>query len=134
MIGDVLNSCLIFYAESACCRDCKNTINDPPSTRTYNFADVNRAKRGDLVSYQNHVAIIYCTPSDDPTGECAGLKEGEYKIIHASGDKKLYYGKDFQHIEDETDFNRKVIINEIKKNILGALKNPLGFGRIKLWD
>jgi hypothetical protein len=131
LIGDVLNSCLIFYAESACCRDCKNTINDPPSTRTYNFADVNRAKRGDLVSYQGHVALIYCTPSDDPTGECAGLKEGEYKIIHA-------FGVDgYKDKNGVSHFTRKVIITP-NQLVSGGGKNlipaPLGFGRIKLWE
>jgi len=134
LIGDVLNSCLIFYAESACCRDCKNTINDPPSTRTYNFADVNRAKRGDLVSYQNHVAIIYCTPSDDPTGECAGLKEGEYKIVHAKGTTPQCYRVPNSE-QPDCEFSRKVILTEIKEILTDAtLKRPLGFGRIKLWE
>jgi hypothetical protein len=75
------------------------------------------------------LCVEACTPSDDPTGECVGLKEGEYKIIHASGVDK------YQPIDEKgkpigpKKFGRKVIIN---KN--SEVRAPFGFGRIKLWE
>jgi hypothetical protein len=92
----------------------------------------NKIHRGDLVHYKGHIAMVYCTPDDDPTGECAGLGSGEYKIIHASGDNHICYG-----LPNEspicTPFNRKVTINTINERVRGTLMNPIGFGRIILW-
>ncbi len=88
--------------------------------------------RGDLVEYQHHISMVYCTPTDDPTGECAGLGTGEYKIIHASGMNNICYRR--KGLPDDCPFGRKTIITTINQYIKSAtLKNPIGFGRIILW-
>jgi hypothetical protein len=67
-----------------------------------------------------------------------GLKEGEYKIVHASGERRLSFCEEWRGEECVKsrygEFNRKVVINVIMVDLLGSLSNPLGFGRIKLWD
>ena len=57
-----------------------------------------------------------------------------YKIIHASGYNKLYYGQDDKTLPDSCPFNRKVLVNLINekgksdKNVTKAAK-LLGLGR-----
>ena len=80
---------------------------------------------------QHHISIVYCTPDDDPTGECAVLGTGEYKIIHASGMDNICYGPSGSR--QCNGFSRKTTITLIKSNIRGELGNPIGFGRIILW-
>jgi hypothetical protein len=82
------------------------------------------------------LCVEACTPSDDPTGECGGLKEGEYKIVHASGLNDVCYFRGTQKQTCTDFFDRKTIIHKIipMSNMTGGLDSPLGFGRIKLWE
>ena len=101
--------------------------------------DIGNFKRGDFVVYDSdnngiidHISLIYCTPDDDPEGECAGLTTGQYKIIHAFGTSKADIDNDRA---TPMVFTRKVVItpNQMETSI-GPFPSPLGFGRIKLWD
>ena len=96
-------------------------------TSDYEWVDMEDLKKGDLIQYDNHISIVYCTPDDNWGGECDGLAEGQYKIVHAYGQRSIDYNNN--GIIDEGEFTRKVIINDKK-----WIKDPFGFGRIKLWD
>ncbi|MDH3976787.1 MAG: Ig-like domain-containing protein, partial [Deltaproteobacteria bacterium] len=88
---------------------------------------VRKVKKGDLVRYGGHISIVYSDRTSCPKNEMCS-----YEIIHASGSDEVCYkvGRD-----EECNFNRKVIVNEIKKGLKNNyLKKPKGFGRIKLWD
>jgi hypothetical protein len=82
-------------------------------------------RKGDLVGYARHVAIVH---SDKPA--CVETQQGsncEYNIIHAYGDRRYdFSGNGF---EEPGEFSRKVVLT--RKNI-GS--NPTGFGRLKLWN
>ena len=97
-------------------------------TSDYEWVDMEDLKKGDLIQYDNHISIVYCTPDDNWGGECDGLAEGQYKIVHASGDDSyqpdLGGGKKGKPV-----FSRKVLTNKNTEK-----GNPVGFGRIKLWD
>jgi len=101
-------------------------FNQNVTNKHYYFARSNNdidqlIKKGDLVRYGDyHVSIVYSDRSND---------EGEYEIIHASGYHEIEY------INQIPTFNRKVIINEINNALeQNTLRNPSGYGRIKIWD
>jgi hypothetical protein len=139
------NSCMFFFDIN----DCQEqqaiqtplSITDPTSDFVYIFGPGDKEgtadpayklHRGDLVVYQHHIAMVYCTPDDDPTGECAGLGSGEYKIIHASGYNTICYAR--KGLPDDCPFGRKTAITTINQYLRSnTLKNPIGFGRIILW-
>ncbi len=84
-----------------------------------------KLRKGDLVRYDGHISIVYSEkPENCNDNICI------YRIIHAYGSSS------YQPINPQTGldegpriFSRKVIIT--RQNI-GS--EPMGFGRIKLWD
>ena len=139
----IKNACMFFFSNTACANhgNSKNpiplTIMDPLSGFVYIFGhgDIQgtthveqKIHRGDLVEYQHHISIVYCTPTDDPTGECAELTKGQYKIIHAYGMNCTVRTKN--GVCPVGKFGRKVIVTP--DNIYG-LPDPVGYGRIILW-
>jgi hypothetical protein len=79
------------------------------------------------VSYDGHISIVYSDRPDCSDVACT------YRIIHASGDRNVCYSQEGQ--PDNCSFNRKAIINLINENLKSdTLKNPIGFGMIKLWN
>jgi len=133
--GSWANSACMFFFDINDCKEQSDigtplAITDPASGFVYIFGHGDtqgtehveqKIHRGDLVEYQHHIAMVYCTPDDDPTGECAGLGSGEYKIIHAYG-INYYNDPDIGRI-----FSRKVLIT------YQDIATPIGFGRIILW-
>ncbi len=105
---------------------------------------IGKFRRGDFIVYDpdadntvEHISLIYCTAGDE-TGQCNDLKEKEYRIIHASGNEQVceclrWKGNKCMK-SNCSGFNRKTVTNTIKKNTLGTLGSPFGFGKIKLWD
>ena len=88
-------------------------------------------RKGDLVIYEgaiDHIAIVHDEPSCNGNGTEA--MTCTYDIIHAHGQPCSEYKRD--RTCKEGKFSRKVIVtpNTVSKTI----KNPDGFGRIKLWD
>jgi hypothetical protein len=97
-----------------------NNLGDSGYTNNYfaSFKDAikKNVRRGDLVSYDGHVSIVYKNPDTN----------GNYQIVHAYGIDNF---KTIVDGEKKTVFSRKVI-----SMTNGKVKVPLGFGRIKLWD
>lgn len=81
-------------------------------------------RKGDLVSYSRHVAIVH---SDQTT--CSG-SNCTYEIIHAYGGECLELDKTTGECKPGT-FSRKVLRTP---NKFKGFPDPSGFGRIKLWD
>ena len=85
-------------------------------------------KKGDLIRYpspRTHISIMH---SDRPSAA------GHYEIIHASGSNSICY-RPAPGMPEQCFFNRKVVINLINDKLTSTtLKNPTGFGRVKLWD
>ena len=98
-------------------------------TSDYEWVDMEDLKKGDLIQYDNHISIVYCTPDDNWGGECDGLAEGQYQIVHAYGERCTAYEKD--NSCKTNSFSRKVLLT---LNKFTKFPNPSGFGRIKLWD
>lgn len=96
--------------------------------------------KGDVVRYryQNtdvHISTVYsqrrsCLDTDgNETDTCT------YEIIHASGYDELCYEQNDQSLPPQCPFNRKVTTNEINNSLRSnTLRNPTGFGRVKLWN
>ena len=93
-----------------------------------NTSVTKRARKGDVVIYAHHIALMY---SDRPT--CTTDKKGQttctYEIIHASGSTCLDMDGNGE-CDDGEPFNRKVVVNSTQF----FRTTPTGFGRIKLWD
>ncbi len=90
--------------------------------------DVDKIRRGDIIQYTGsvgrHVSMVHSNRPDSVSA---------YDIVHASGDDKLCYAQAGQ--PSNCPFNRKVVVNSINNSLQSdTLKNPTGFGRIKLWD
>jgi len=87
--------------------------------------------QGDFIHYDaGHISTVHSPKAacDDNGDNCT------YEIIHASGDGQICYDRG-RGQKPSCTFNRKAVINEIIKNLTSTtLKNPTGFGRIKLWD
>lgn len=84
-----------------------------------------KIRRGDIIKYKDHVSMVY---SDRPTCNDKG-EDCKYQIIHAYGVnsyKKIING------DEQRIFSRKVLVTP--NDISTTIKNPTGFGRIKLWD
>jgi hypothetical protein len=85
-------------------------------------------RKGDLGRYNSHISIVY---SERPN--CSGLT-CNYQIIHASGYDELCY-RPAGGGSNRCQFNRKVIINIVNNELQSStLINPIGFGRITLWQ
>jgi hypothetical protein len=98
-----------------------------PTSSEEQIKVVKKIHRGDLAVYSGHIAMVYCTPDDDPTGECAGLKQEQYKIIHAYG-WNYYTPLDVNGDPLPRIFSRKVLVTGTNIGVM-----PIGFGRIILW-
>ena len=90
-----------------------------------------KLKKGDLIRYDGHISIFY----SERWGKSRFHSEWgtNYDIIHASGYENIQYK--IGSMKSPRLFNRKVTVNGIGDSIQKKkLKNPTGFGRIKLWD
>jgi hypothetical protein len=119
MISDK-NTCGIFYDGLLCLMG--NNLGDSGYTNNYfaSFEDAikKNVRRGDLVSYDGHVSIVYKNPDI----------KANYQIVHAYGiNKYTPIGQD--GLPQPKIFSRKVLITGDNINT-----KPLGFGRVKLWD
>ncbi len=118
------NSCQFFYDDFTCYMHKKEcvplAITDWPSGFSHLFSAVDSAKRGDLVSYQYHISIIYSDPKAD----------GNYEIVHANGSRCTKYDRRTGGCESEK-FARKVLVTD---HTFERFPDPVGFGRIKLWN
>jgi len=128
------SSCGFFYSGTVCKDHRDKTkkyplkITDSPSGVTYLFKDMDKIHKGDLISYQNHITIVHSDNADcDEDGTCT------YDIIHASGNEEICYSR--KGSQDKCDFNRKVVKNTVNNRLRSnTLKNPIGYGRITLWQ
>jgi hypothetical protein len=80
-------------------------------------------KKGDLVLYGGHISIVY----SERWGESE--KKGNYDIIHAYGSTTYRDKQQNKHI-----FSRKVLITADDLPGKKGKLEPLGFGRMKLWE
>lgn len=81
--------------------------------------------KGDLVRYFDpgktaHISIFYSDKTD---------RKGDYQIIHAFGARQSDHDNNFK---TPPVFSRKVIITGNK--VSPTISNPVGYGRIRLWD
>ena len=68
-----------------------------------------------------HMSLFYAGPNGEKQADCSS-GTCRYQILHASG-----MSQRSGHI-----FNRKVVINDMPDPLVAG--DPIGFGRIKLWD
>lgn len=89
-----------------------------------------KIRKGDLVYYDGHVAVIY---SERP--DCQVVRNGcAYELIHAYGGNRRAEEYTYPSYELDSDLSGKTFFARKVIRTWQNINNPLGYSRIKLWD